>query len=81
MKGPIEMDATILPVNGAADAIRRNCIPVLRRLSVEETEQVVTLSGYVGSYYHKQLAQETIVPFLNGRELINRIVVRRPSVS
>ena len=73
------MDAT-MHVQGAADAIRRNCIPVLRRLSVEETTEVVTLSGHVTSYYHKQLAQETILPYLKGRELVNRVVVRRQEV-
>ncbi len=33
----------------------------LRRLNVVETEDGLTLRGSVSSYYHKQLAQETVL--------------------
>jgi hypothetical protein len=75
------MDATTVSPPRAVDAIRRNSIPVLRGLSVEETDELLVLSGHVPSYYHKQLAQETVVPFLNGRELVNRVVVLRHEVT
>jgi hypothetical protein len=50
-------------------------VPALRRLTVEETETVVVLGGTVSSYYLKQLAQETILPALRGRELHNRVTI------
>jgi hypothetical protein len=31
--------------------------------------------GRVPSYYLKQLAQETVMPALNGRALVNRVTV------
>ena len=62
----------------AAEALQQSPIPALRKLAVRETEADVVLSGCVSSYYLKQLAQETVVPYLAGRELINRVVVLRP---
>jgi hypothetical protein len=62
----------------AGAALRQSPIPALRRLSVEETETTVLIQGRVSSYYHKQLAQETIMPHLGERELVNRVVVIRP---
>jgi hypothetical protein len=60
-----------------ADALRQSPIPVLRKLSIEETDGAVIISGCVSSYYLKQLAQETVMPALNGRELQNRVTVIR----
>jgi hypothetical protein len=59
----------------ATDALRRSPIPALRGLSVEETESQVILLGSVATYYLKQLAQETVMPVLAGRELSNRVTV------
>lgn len=56
-------------------ALRQSPFPALRKLSVEETDAVVAISGAVSSYYLKQLAQETIMPVLAGRELHNRVAV------
>ncbi len=58
-------------------ALRHSPIPALRKLSVEETDTAVILSGKVSSYYYKQLAQETILPLLGSRELRNRVAVDR----
>jgi hypothetical protein len=58
-------------------ALRRNANPVLRRLQVEETDQAVILTGAVGSYYLKQLAQEAVMPVLAGRKLLNHVEVVR----
>jgi hypothetical protein len=63
-----------------AEVLRHSPIPALRRLVVEEDNSRVILLGSVDSYYHKQLAQESIMPVLGGRELANRITVVRPSV-
>jgi hypothetical protein len=62
----------------AALALRQSPIPALRHLSVAETDNAVTLDGRVPSYYYKQLAQETVMPVLAGRRLLNRVEVVRP---
>jgi hypothetical protein len=61
----------------AVDALRQSSIPSLRSLCVEETDTAVIIAGQVASYYLKQLAQETIMPVLAGRELHNCVDVVR----
>jgi hypothetical protein len=56
-------------------ALRSSPIPALRKLSLAESEATVTILGQVTSYYLKQLAQETILPLLDGRQLLNRVQV------
>jgi hypothetical protein len=56
-------------------ALRRSPIPALRKLTLAESETTVTIQGQVSSYYLKQLAQETILPLLDGRQLLNRVQV------
>jgi len=60
-----------------AQALRGSPLPPLRKLTLEETDQEVILSGRVSSYYLKQLAQETVMPLLGGRVLNNHIQVVR----
>jgi osmotically-inducible protein OsmY len=72
------MVASLVAQSRADQVLRQSPIPALRRLSVEETDRTVVLSGSVGSYYLKQLAQETIMPILGARELENRVLVVRP---
>jgi hypothetical protein len=60
-----------------AEALRQSPIPALRKLAVEETDEAVVIMGCVASYYLKQLAQETVMPVLAGRELHNRVTVIR----
>lgn len=57
--------------------LRHSPIPDLRHLDVEETEFEVVLTGLVGSYYLKQLAQETVRPAIGQRALRNRVLVSR----
>ena len=59
----------------AAQALRDSALPLLRSLSVAETENEITLSGFVDSYYFKQLAQEAVRPSLGQRRLRNRVEV------
>jgi Asp/Glu/hydantoin racemase len=61
----------------AQTALRQSPIPPLRKLTVEESDATVIILGMVGSYYLKQLAQETVMPVLDGRELLNRVAVVR----
>ncbi len=58
-------------------ALRDNSIPALRQLAIVETEQEVVISGTVASYYLKQMAQEALMPYLDGRALHNRVAVGR----
>jgi hypothetical protein len=62
----------------AAAALRQSPIPALRRLLIEETDEAVVIRGSVSSYYLKQMAQEALMPYLDGRTLANRLVVVRP---
>jgi len=59
----------------AALVLRESPIPALRKLSIEETEAIVLINGKVPSYYLKQMAQEAIMPLLDGRALVNRVLV------
>lgn len=61
----------------ATQTLRQSPIPALRRLSIEETEAEIVISGSVSSYYLKQLAQETVMPHLEQRRLLNRVTVER----
>ena len=69
--------ASALAPSRASQAIRQSPLPALRKLAVEETEQAVVLTGTVATYYLKQLAQETVMPVLQGRQLDNRVSVNR----
>jgi hypothetical protein len=71
----VGMSTSTLEQSRLALALRHSPIPALRKLSVVESESAVTIQGKVSSYYLKQLAQETILPLLDGRELRNRTQV------
>jgi hypothetical protein len=71
------MTTSILEPSRATLALRHSPIPALRKLALEENEDAVVISGSVASYYHKQLAQEAVMPLLAGRALLNRVTVVR----
>jgi hypothetical protein len=60
-----------------AEALRHSPIPALRKLSVEESSAGIVITGRVSSYYLKQLAQETVMPLLDQRALVNQVRVER----
>jgi len=64
-------------VSPAEKALRHSPIPALRQLEVEETDAAIVLSGTVTSFYLKQLAQETIMPLVGQRGLVNQVAVNR----
>ncbi|HEX4590502.1 MAG TPA: BON domain-containing protein [Gemmataceae bacterium] len=68
------MATAVLP-RSAAEALRDCSLSFLRHLNVTENDQEIVLSGRVGSYYYKQLAQEAIMPVLGDRRLRNLIAV------
>jgi hypothetical protein len=59
----------------AAEALQQSTHPALRELSVEESDVAIVITGIVGSYYLKQLAQETLRPIRGRRQLVNRVLV------
>jgi hypothetical protein len=67
---------TTTSLRSATDTLRDCSLPFLRHLLVTENDVEVVLSGQVGSYYYKQLAQEAVMPALGQRELRNLIVVQ-----
>jgi hypothetical protein len=66
------MTVNSLPV---APLLHENPVNCLRRLHVTENVMEVIISGEVGTYYLKQLAQETVRPALAGRRLLNQVRV------
>lgn len=75
------MSTSTLEQSRLALALQRSPIPALRKLRLDETETSITIHGQVTSYYLKQLAQETILPLSNGRQLFNRVHVVTEFVS
>ncbi len=69
------MDRSAVLGEQAIQVLRDSPIPALRQLRVEETDSRLVLSGELPSYYYKQLAQETLLPLLAGRQLINQVQV------
>jgi hypothetical protein len=69
------MSSVFVHPSHAAAALRQSPLSALRKLSIQETEASVMILGRVNSYYLKQLAQETVMPALNGRALVNRVTV------
>ena len=58
-------------------ALQHSLFAVLRRIDVIETPTEVVLTGVVPRYYFKQVAQETVLPLIQGRQLRNHIEVVR----
>lgn len=71
--------ALVIAANTAAQTLRDSPLPQLRSLDVAESDEEVVVNGLVGSYFHKQLAQEAIMPVLGQRRLRNLVKVTRKS--
>jgi hypothetical protein len=69
------MTNVIQSPRSAADALRDCSLPFVRHLQVDENDVEVVLSGRVGTYYYKQLAQEAVMPLLGDRRLKNLVEV------
>jgi len=59
----------------AQTALAGSPIFELRELLVEQRDGVLLISGFVSSFYHKQLAQEVVRSVCAGIEVINTIEV------
>ena len=62
----------------AATALRQSPISALHNLEVTSEGEAIVLTGRVGSYYYKQLAQETVISVAGERESVNNIRVSKP---
>ena len=56
-------------------ALTRSPVSALHTIQVHTTNDSVVLHGRVGSYYCKQLAQESVMATLDGRQLVNNVEV------
>ena len=71
-------EATTVDAEIAAAAkliLDRSSVAELRRLRVDESEHELTLRGNVRSYYHKQLAQESVRDVAGQLQVINAVSV------
>ena len=59
----------------ALEALHRDRQPFLRDIGVEHAEGKVRIFGKVRSYYHKQLAQETVRRIDGVEQVDNELVV------
>jgi len=59
----------------AQSALASSPIHALRDLQVEQSNGSLFISGRVGSYYHKQLAQEAVRAVSEGYRVVNSINV------
>ncbi len=71
------METTLNDVEQAAiEMLAGSSIRDLRQVHVQScSDKAIELSGSVRSYYHKQLAQETVRTVAPGTQVINRIEV------
>jgi osmotically-inducible protein OsmY len=60
----------------ASEVLAQSSVAELRKLRVDEdNDNKLRLSGQVRSFYHKQLAQETVRTVAGGMQVINRVAV------
>lgn len=73
------MSITSLPLQDRVDlAIRHNPQLSGRRLTIEDQHGRIVLQGTVGSYYQKQLVQETVWGVDGVDAVVNRLQVSWP---
>ena len=63
-------------VTAASDVLANSSVPELRNLRVDENRNELQLRGSVRSYYHKQLAQEAVLPLAGGLQVVNHVDVQ-----
>jgi osmotically-inducible protein OsmY len=59
----------------AINILAKSSVRELRQLRVDGSANTLQLSGSVRSFYHKQLAQETVRSVAAGMQLVNRVDV------
>ena len=63
-------------VTAASAVLAKNSVPDLRTLRVDEESNELQLRGNVRSFYHKQLAQEAVLPLAGSLQVVNHVDVR-----
>ena len=66
--------------SNAQSALAASPIYALRELHVEQNNDSLFISGRVGSYYYKQLAQEAVRAVAEGYRVINSIDVESSAI-
>ena len=59
----------------ASEELANSSVGELRQLRVDGSEETLELTGQVRSYYHKQLAQETVRTVADGMQVVNHVSV------
>jgi len=60
----------------ASAVLAKSSVLELRSLRVDEESDQLRLHGRVRSFYHKQLAQEAVLPVAGTLQVVNRVDVR-----
>jgi hypothetical protein len=63
-------------VTAASAVLAKSSVPELRTLRVDEDSNELQLHGNVRSFYHKQLAQEAVLPLAGSLQVVNHVDVR-----
>ncbi|QEG00836.1 BON domain protein [Stieleria maiorica] len=63
-------------VTAASALLAKSSVPELRSLRVDEESNELQLHGNVRSFYHKQLAQEAVLPVAGSLQVVNHVDVR-----
>lgn len=63
----------------ATAVLAESSVPELRRLRVDENSNQLRLYGKVRSFYHKQLAQEAVLPLAGQMQVVNDVDVLEPA--
>ncbi len=60
----------------ASEALATSSVQEIRALQVRGERDTLRVTGRVGSYYHKQLALETVRGVCRGMQILNRVDVQ-----
>jgi hypothetical protein len=78
LEKPMIQRSHMSPEPRAQSALAESGIHSLRQLSVAQIDNRLCIRGSVGSYYHKQMAQQLVLSVAEGMEVINSITVVAP---
>jgi len=71
------MSAELLCLPDAETVLSSSSNSELRMINIQVTEETIVLRGTVSTYYSKQLAQESVRRYSDGRRIVNLLEVRR----
>ena len=73
MLQPVYRESTA--ADRARSALLTSPVSALRHLRVDQTDHELRISGRVESFYHKQLAQESVRAVADGLRVVNSVAV------